>query len=189
MQQPLSALDQITIASPCPANWVEMAGDDRTRFCSQCKLHIYDLSAMSRSEAEAFVREREGRTCVRYFRRQDGTVLTRDCPVGLRAVRQRFTRAVAALAGMCLALISGTLFGGRLNRLSAEGFRSPSEALAHWVDPEPGFFAVGELVCPNSPLGQILFLEEGELIDEPAETPLLPPTAEQQAAIQQRLAQ
>src|SRR5262245_62045274 len=99
------ALDQITVASPCHVNWGAMTGDDRARFCSLCKLHVYDLSAMSREEATVFVSERDGRTCVRFFRRQDGTILTRDCPVGLRAVRQRFARALAALAGIVVALI------------------------------------------------------------------------------------
>ena len=187
MKKSLPTLDQITVASPCHVDWSEMAGDERARFCSHCKLHVYDLSAMSREEATVFVREREGRTCVRFFRRQDGTILTRDCPVGLRAVRQRFMRAVAALVGLGVALIGGTLFGSRANRLRPEGFRSPSEAFAQWVDPQEevilGEF-VGMIVCPTP----IPIVPEGELMGESAETPLPPPTAEQLEVIHQRLA-
>jgi hypothetical protein len=189
MEKTLPTLDQISVASPCRASWSEMTGDDRARFCSQCKLHVYDLSAMNRDEAEKAVQEREGRTCVRFFRRQDGTILTRDCPVGLRAVRQRFTRAIAALAGMLVALIGGTLFGSRANRWKPAGFRSPSETFAHWVDPreEELVLFMGDIVCPL-PAGTAPPVLQGDLVSEPAESPLPEPTAEQLEAIQQRLA-
>ena len=59
-----------------------MYGDDRRRFCSQCKLNVYNLSGMTRDEAEQLVMNSEGRLCVRFFRRKDGTVLTQDCPAG-----------------------------------------------------------------------------------------------------------
>ena len=190
MSKTLPTLDQIAVAAPCHVNWSEMTGDDRARFCSHCQLHVYDLSAMSRDEATAFVREREGRTCVRFFRRQDGTLLTRDCPVGVRAVRQRFVRAVAALVGLGVALIGGTLFGSRANRLKPEGFRSPSEALAHWVDPQEEMLsmAMGVMACPPTNPSPPPGVFVGELLSEPAETPLPPPTAEQLEAIQERLA-
>jgi hypothetical protein len=186
MEKTLPILDQISVASPCHVNWDDMTGDDRARFCSQCKLHVYDLGAMSRDEATAFIQQREGRTCVRFYRRHDGTILTRDCPVGLRAVRQRLTRAVAALAGVVVALIGGTLFGNRVSRLMPDGFRSPGEAFSHWVDPQRPReeMWVGLMVTPR-----ILILPEGELLDEPAETPLPQPTPEQLEVIEERLTQ
>ncbi len=49
-------LDSLEIASPCPASWDSMTGDDRARFCGLCRLNVYDLTAMSPGEAEAFVR-------------------------------------------------------------------------------------------------------------------------------------
>jgi hypothetical protein len=101
-------LDELRVAAPCPADWNEMTGDTRVRFCARCRLNVYDLSAMTRVEAEALVREREGRLCVRFFRRSDGTMLTRDCPVGVRRrrLRQRLW-ARAAAAGASLALLCG----------------------------------------------------------------------------------
>ena len=33
-------LDNIRIASPCSANWDEMFGDERKRFCGDCKLNV-----------------------------------------------------------------------------------------------------------------------------------------------------
>ncbi len=100
-------LDNINVASPCPANWEEMFGDDRTRHCGQCKLNVYNLSDMTRREAENLLINSEGRLCVRYFRRADGTILTKNCPVGWQAAKQR----VSHFATAALSMIAG-LFGG-----------------------------------------------------------------------------
>ncbi|HZV01835.1 MAG TPA: hypothetical protein VFF73_34300 [Planctomycetota bacterium] len=92
----MSWLDGIEVATPCQASWEKMEGDDRVRFCGLCKLNVYNLSGMSRDEAERLVRSAEGRLCVKLMRRSDGTVLTEDCPVGLAARLRRRTLAVAS---------------------------------------------------------------------------------------------
>src|SRR5262245_57629306 len=99
MSMELNVLDNIQVAAPCSASWEEMAGDERVRFCEQCLLHVYNLSGMSRRQAEALVRQHEGRLCVRFYRRLDGTVLTDNCPVGLRAARRRALRLLAGMTG------------------------------------------------------------------------------------------
>jgi hypothetical protein len=76
-------LDNIKIAAPCLADWNEMNGSERARFCSHCRLNVYKLSAMSKREAEKLIIETDGRLCVRFFRRADGTILTQNCPTGL----------------------------------------------------------------------------------------------------------
>lgn len=81
-------LEKIKIASPCRANWEQMAGDERVRHCADCDLDVYNFSAMTGPEVERLVRERDGRLCARFFQRADGTMLTQDCPVGLRALVQ-----------------------------------------------------------------------------------------------------
>ena len=110
MQTEVVSLDVIQVASPCTASWEEMVGDDRVRFCGQCRLNVYNLSEMTRADATRFMQNREGRTCIRFYRRADGTVLTRDCPVGLRAVRRRVARMAAAIVAVCGAMMAGTLF-------------------------------------------------------------------------------
>lgn len=87
-----------------------MEGDDRVRFCGDCRLNVYNLSAMTSDEALTYIDLREGRTCVRLYRRADGTVSTRDCPVGLRAMRHRAARSVAFATSMLLATL-GTWLG------------------------------------------------------------------------------
>ncbi len=131
-------LDSIRIASPCPAKWEEMAGDDRVRFCGLCKKNVYDLSALTRGEAERLLGEKEGKLCARLFRRADGTVLTRDCPVGFRArvhrAVRRTTAAVAALAGLfVLALDALLLIAGR----EAPDQSAKPPALGREVQPAP----------------------------------------------------
>jgi hypothetical protein len=88
-------LSNIRIASPCSQKWEEMVGDNRLRFCSHCQLNVYNFSAMTKAEAESFLMKAEGPVCGRYYQRADGTMLTRDCPVGLRAVKRRVSRMAA----------------------------------------------------------------------------------------------
>lgn len=100
-------LDNIRVASPCPADWDQMFGDERTRFCSQCKLNVYNLSGMTRREAENLLINSEGPLCVRYFKRADGTVLTRDCPVGWAALKRRVSKVATAVASVLIGFLSG----------------------------------------------------------------------------------
>jgi hypothetical protein len=106
-------LENIRIATPCSADWDDMSGDARVRFCGKCEKNVYNLSAMSREEGEALVREKEGRLCVRLYQRADGTVITNDCPVGMQRARLR-ARVWAKISGAAAsaALVLG-LFGGR----------------------------------------------------------------------------
>lgn len=93
------------IAAPCTASWDEMSGDDKSRFCQQCQLNVYNLSVLTESEVEALLASRsaDGRMCVRFYRRADGTVLTDNCPVGLRRLRDTARTAwrVAAAVLSC----------------------------------------------------------------------------------------
>ena len=100
-------LGRMRIASPCPASWERMEGDERVRFCRQCDLHVYNISELTRVEAESLVARTEGRLCARLYRRADGTVLTKDCPTGLRAARRRVGRAAAAAFAAILGLCGG----------------------------------------------------------------------------------
>lgn len=93
----LPMLENIRIASPCTASWDEMKGDDRVRFCGHCEKNVFNLSAMTRDEAEALILATNAKICVRMYRRADGTVLTEDCPEGLKKKRRK--RLAAALVG------------------------------------------------------------------------------------------
>jgi len=110
-----SILDQVRVASPCTARWEDMAGDDRARFCQHCQKHVFNLSALTRVEAEALIRAKEGNFCGRFHRRRDGRMLTADCPTG----RQRRRDRVAQWWGAAVATLM-VFLGGRVSLRAAE---------------------------------------------------------------------
>jgi hypothetical protein len=109
-------LDRLRIASPCPTTWEQMKGDERARFCDLCSLHVYNIAELTASEAKSLIANSEGRICARLYRRSDGTVITGDCPVGLRAIRRR----VARISGAVLATVI-SLCGGAFSQKMKEG--------------------------------------------------------------------
>ena len=107
MSSKQSPLNNIRIASPCSADWAGMIGNDRKRYCGECKLNVYNLSGMTRTEAEDLLTKSEGRLCVRYFRRADGTILTKNCPVGWAKVKERVSRLATAAFSLLMTLFAG----------------------------------------------------------------------------------
>lgn len=100
-----SLLDQIKISAPCPANWEQMEGSsDEVRFCHQCHLHVCNLSAMTRQEALSLIQRTDGRLCARIYQRHDGTVITSNCPQGLRIIKQRLLRFAGATLALLLSI-------------------------------------------------------------------------------------
>jgi hypothetical protein len=85
----LDLVDEVMIASPCNVSWDGMRGDDRVRFCGQCRQNVYNVEALDRGAARRLIEAREGRVCLRILRRDDGTVVTADCWTRLRAARRR----------------------------------------------------------------------------------------------------
>ena len=106
MAQFRNPLDHVQVAAPCKADWDQMIGSDRTRFCGSCNLNVYNLSGMTRGEAEALIARNEGRLCVRFYRRFDGSIITSDCPIGLSAIRQRVSYLTKAILAAGLAFLA-----------------------------------------------------------------------------------
>jgi hypothetical protein len=94
----LPVLDNIRVATPCKADWNDMVGDERVRHCMKCDKDVFNLSQMTRDDAESLLREKQGNLCARYFQRADGTILTSDCVVGKQQRRRRRVMAVSAAA-------------------------------------------------------------------------------------------
>jgi hypothetical protein len=114
-----SPLANVSVAAPCPADWDSMIGGDRVRFCSQCQLNVYNLSTMSKFEAEFLIARTAGRLCVRFYRRKDGSILTDNCPVGLRALKRRVLRIKTAVAASVLGFLAGIGSNGAVNRVGS----------------------------------------------------------------------
>ncbi len=99
-------INKLRVASPCAVPWETMIGDNQVRRCDSCELNIYNIAEMTEREVKDLVANREDRLCVRLFKRADGTVITKDCPVGLRAFYKRTTRRAGAALTAILALFS-----------------------------------------------------------------------------------
>lgn len=94
----LPILENIRVATPCSADWNAMTGDERARLCARCDRHVYNISGLTRDEAEELIIEKEGELCLRYFQRADGTILLADCEVGKKQKRRRRLFAAGAAA-------------------------------------------------------------------------------------------
>jgi hypothetical protein len=98
---PVIELPNLRIGFACKQRWDDMVGDDRVRACGGCDRPVFNLSEMTRAEAEAVLATRGLTPCVRFYRRPDGTVMTTDCPTGARPKARRL--AVVAAAGTAFA--------------------------------------------------------------------------------------
>ena len=145
-------LDAIEIPVPCQASWDDMKGDDRIRHCRLCRHNVYNLSEMTRKEAEALLEGAEGRVCVRLYRRQDGKVLSRNC----RAVR-RMRQAARALVSTAAALLLGFLawasgsaaVGLGQGGLPAVKRREPFRTIQRWIEGPPPSQMIMGTPLPN----------------------------------------
>lgn len=117
MSRQENRLERARVASPCSVSWESMSGDARARFCEECQLRVYNISELTRRQAEDLIAGTEGRICARLYRRADGTILTKDCPIGLRALRRRLARVAGAAITAILSL-GASVLGQTLTRTS-----------------------------------------------------------------------
>ena len=163
-------LNDVRVATPCPAEWEAMIGTDRVRFCGQCQLNVYNLSSMSRRDAESLISRTEGRLCVRFYRRKDGSILTQDCPVGLRALKRRAQRIKRAVASSLLGFLAGIGANGAINRIGnfLLGLDAPGTYQGH---------TMGVVAQPKRPVvypaenGRLLMGDIGDIGIEPQRPP------------------
>ncbi len=150
-----SPLDGVRVAAPCQADWEKMVGDERARYCDSCSLHVYNLSGMTRREAEALVTSTEGRLCVRFYRRADGTILTRNCPVGLSALKRRAARAATATATAVLGFFAALGLNFGLDRALSPSIMEESAVPAPPI-PEVPAFTPAAVQEPGESLGEMV---------------------------------
>jgi hypothetical protein len=108
MKEKVFDVNSLRVASPCSVGWENMTGDEQVRKCDTCELNIYNTASMTQKEVEHLILNREGRLCIRLHRRADGTVITKDCPVGLRAYRKRIACSVTATLSLILGLFTAS---------------------------------------------------------------------------------
>jgi hypothetical protein len=99
-----SPLDHIEVPTPCPAEWDDMQGNERVRFCTHCARSVHNLSAMTRPEAMKLIAHTRGRVCVRYYRRPDGTLHNVAPLVQIQTSLRRASRLAASAFSAALTL-------------------------------------------------------------------------------------
>lgn len=99
-------VNNLRVAKPCHIGWETMSGDEKVRICNACEMNIYNISEMTSAEVTTLIQTREGRLCGRIVRRTDGTVMTKDCPVGIRAYRKRISRFAGAVFATVISLFT-----------------------------------------------------------------------------------
>src|ERR1044071_2669468 len=105
MPKRIDVLDRIHVASPCPADWDEMAGNEQVRFCLHCSKHVHDLSKITRNDVRKLVAASGGSLCVRYQKRPDGTLQTAErAPQPLTQIKRRLSRIAAGAFTASLSL-------------------------------------------------------------------------------------
>ena len=123
-----------------------MTGTDRRRHCSQCDKTVFDLSKLTRAEAEALLAEKGGSLCARYYERTDGTIVMADCLV-CRKRRRLVTAGVVAAAA---------LTGG---------------AAVAMHEPDPEVAAIGDVELPDDTAATLPLTDTQTVTEEPAVAP------------------
>lgn len=106
------SFDRMIIPAPCDADWDSMTGNDRVRFCAHCSLHVANLSDLTRQEAISLVARSQGRLCVRFEKKPDGSVLTRQAPQKLHHIARRVSRIAAGAFTATLSLSGASAQSG-----------------------------------------------------------------------------
>ncbi|QQS10289.1 MAG: hypothetical protein IPK69_06620 [Phycisphaerales bacterium] len=193
------SLDQLSVAAPCPARWDDMEGTETKRFCAECGLHVHNVSAMTADEAAAFLaaavegKSHGERVCVRLFKRADGTVITRNCPIGLAAIRHRAWangRRVAAaiivgITGLFVAdrahadgkLRAQTRWPAMISCRALKPFSWISAKLGKTTIPQPGLPMMGDIAFVPPPTDVAAHARDLAGIPQPPQAPQPAPTS------------
>src|ERR1700733_14441031 len=152
-------LDRLEIAAPRKAPWEHTAGGEHVRFCGQCEKNVYNVSSLPRDEAEALLAARAGDLCVRMYKRAEGTVMTADCPVGVKKRRRRRVLGATvggglmAAAGALTVAAAATMGMPRRGDLVETGSAAP-ETNSPGVDRRPGSREHGFYRTPRLPTAE-----------------------------------
>jgi len=101
----------IPITRPCSADWSQMSGDDRRRFCAHCDKHVHNLSALTPPQIAQFVAQSDGTECIGYSYRPDGHIVTAPRWPWLHRLLNPFRHLRRGVAWF-LALALPSLFAG-----------------------------------------------------------------------------
>src|SRR6266851_3625335 len=138
------SLRNITVNSPCLADWDQMIGNDQFRFCEHCDLKVHNISEFTYSRAARLVARSKGRLCVRYYQNSEGAAITRQAPATFHQISRRVSRLAAGAFSATLSLSTAVA-------QTSSGLQSNSNYSAQAQPEKPAFASsiVGAITDPN----------------------------------------
>lgn len=103
---PKHFLNNLTVPSPCTADWSSMTGTDRVRFCEHCNLQVHNLSQITRTQAQRLISRSNGRLCVRYHLDAEGRPDTLAFSQKLHRIGRRTSQLAAGAFTATLSITS-----------------------------------------------------------------------------------
>lgn len=100
----MKILPQIT--KPCHQNWDAMTGDEKKRYCSHCRLHVHNLSAMTPEEQLALLARRDEKSCITYLEKGEAMRVCTDNWVAVQRFFRPFRRMALSLSAIAVALLT-----------------------------------------------------------------------------------
>jgi hypothetical protein len=107
---------------------------------------------MDRDEAEGLLQQMGETVCVRFYQRPDGTVMTSDCPIGVRRKRRRLF-VLSAVGGTMLAGAAAVATTMRMREIEEPRVLMGAAPIPTQIapPPEPEPFEIPESIPPTPP--------------------------------------
>ena len=132
-------IDRLEIPNPCLADWERMVGTQQIRFCEECNKHVYNLSGMTRGEAEVLISSApKGSLCARLMRDADGITVTREDQPGEQLLWRRASPIANAVVSAILTMATPAVASaGQVanQNSSSTSFVESVEAKPDWQGP------------------------------------------------------
>jgi carboxypeptidase family protein len=122
------SLDELEITSPCNADWNEMNGTEQIRYCTECNKYVYNLSAMTRREAEELAATSRGQMCTRMIRDLGGRTITVDSLPPVRLLGWRPGPIASTVVSTILSIAPSAAALSRTPRASSQQYSQNESA-------------------------------------------------------------
>src|SRR6185437_8260586 len=130
---PKNFLKNLTVASPCNADWNSMTGNDQVRFCEHCSFEVHNLSSMTRTQAERLVSRSNGRLCVQYIQGSDGGPVTILLGKKLHHINRRVSQIAAGAFTAALSVTSAIAQESTGVRVAGGDVPTATQPMARWA--------------------------------------------------------
>ena len=122
-------LNNLTIPTPCDADWNSMIGNDRVRFCEHCNLDVHNISLLTRNQTELLIARANGQLCVRYHQDASGKPLTLPASKRLQGTSRRVSKIAAGAFAASLSVTSAVSQPGMSYQLDDRNSQTISQQL------------------------------------------------------------